>query len=344
MTARSSYIALQNIIKDLNQTTLPRLPPAMGFHGDVEYMTQVDIWKKWIEWEKSDPLVIKDEDIAAYRSRVVYVYKQALMALRFWPPTWFEAAEFCFQNEMESEGNDFLIQGIAANPESCLLAFKRADRIELTTTSEEGEASLKRRGDAVREPYDKLLNALYELIDQVKRRESRGIARLKEAFAAQQAESAAGAKEDDEDEDASPEDGQKDEKEAAFKAQIEAIEKGSSAQIRLLSRTISFAWIALMRAMRRVQGQGKVGDVIGGSRQIFSDARKRGRITSDVYVASALIEYHCYKDPAGTKIFERGVRLFPTDELFALEYLKHLIAINDITSKLSANHSFSPTR
>lgn len=88
-----------------------------------------------------------------------------------------------------------------------------------------------------------------------------------------------------------------------------------------------------MRAMRRVQGKGKVGDAVGGSRQIFTDARKRGRLTSDVYVASALLEHHCYKDPAATKIFERGMKLFPDDENFALEYLKHLIAVNDITSQ-----------
>jgi cleavage stimulation factor subunit 3 len=88
-----------------------------------------------------------------------------------------------------------------------------------------------------------------------------------------------------------------------------------------------------MRAMRRIQGKGKPGE-LQGSRQVFADARKRGRITSDVYIASALIEYHCYKDPAATKIFERGAKLFPEDENFALEYLKHLIDINDVISKL----------
>jgi cleavage stimulation factor subunit 3 len=87
-----------------------------------------------------------------------------------------------------------------------------------------------------------------------------------------------------------------------------------------------------MRAMRRVQGKGKVGATVGGSRQIFNDARIRGKITSDVYVASALIEHNVYKDAAGTKIFERGAKLFPEDEVFLLEYLKHLSSIGDTTS------------
>ena len=119
------------------------------------------------------------------------------------------------------------------------------------------------------------------------------------------------------------------------KLQTDALINGNAAQVKLISRTISFVWIAMMRAMRRVQGKGKVGEPIGGSRQVFTDARAKGRLTSDVYVAAALVEHCCYKDPAATKIFDRGMKLFKEDEQFALEYLKHLISINDTTSKLS---------
>lgn len=318
--------------RELSRTTLPRLPPALGFDGDVEYMKQVELWNRWINWEKDDNLVLKDEDVAAYRARVLYVYKQAIMALWFWPQTWFDAAEFCFENELETEGNDFLSQGIAANPESCLLAFKRADRIESTTSNEGGEVGIKRRGDAVREPYMKVLDALYEILNQAKSREAQTISKIKENFAAQQ-QQAEVADPSYEDEDDQPEESKANRNEAALKAQIEALQRGNLVQVNLLSRTISFAWIALMRAMRRTQGKGKPGDPIGGSRQVFADARKRGRLTSDVYVASALIEYHCYKDAAATRIFEKGIRLFPNDEYFALEYLRHLISINDVTSK-----------
>ncbi|KAF2144565.1 uncharacterized protein K452DRAFT_295997 [Aplosporella prunicola CBS 121167] len=330
MTARSSIIALENITKDLRRTTLPQLPPALGFEGDVEYVKQVDIWKKWIAWEKEDPLVLKDEDISAYKARVIYVYRQALMALRFWPEMWFDAAGFCFQNDKETEGNDFLAKGCEANPESCLLAFKRADRIEQMTATEEGEESIIRRGEAVREPYQKALDALYALIQKTKARETTTIERIKENFAQQNPESEE-EKSDEEDDEEEGNDANK-AKEAALRAQIDAIQKGNAAQIKLLSRTVSFAWIALIRAMRRIQGKGRPGERIGGFRQVFADARKAGRITSDVYVASALIEHHCYNDPAATKILERGMKLFPEDEEFALEYLKHLIAKNDITN------------
>ncbi|KAI9799008.1 MAG: hypothetical protein M1825_004904 [Sarcosagium campestre] len=330
MTARSSYVELDNITRGLQRTTLPKLPPVTGFDGDEEYATQVQLWKRWIDWEKNDPLVLKDEDVSAYKTRVVFVYKQALMALRFWPALWFDASEFCFQQGLDSEGNDFLIQGMAANPESCLLAFRKADNLEQTLPADEGEEGLKRRGAAVRQPFDAVLDALYDLISKAKARENAEITRIEEASNTRLL-SPSFSKEDDDDDDDENE-AQAAAKEAAKQAKIKTIQDGSAVQIRILSRAISFTWIALMRAMRRIQGRGKVGGEVGGSRQIFTDARKRGRLTSDVYIASALIEYHCYKDPAATKIFERGMKLFPEDETFALEYLKHLIAINDVTN------------
>lgn len=332
MTARSSNTELDNITRGLHRTTLPKLPPAVGCDGDDEYLRQVELWRKWIQWEKDDPLVLKDEDAAAYQARVIHAFKQAVMALRFWPEMWFEASEFCFANGLDKEGNDFLTQGLAANPESCLLAFKRADRIESTLPVDESEEGLKRRGAAVREPYDKVLDALYDLIAKTRAREAEEVARIEESSVKQRHESPQPSsrkafEDEDENEDESHVG------EAAKQAQIKMVQEASAVQLQLLSRTISFCWIALMRAMRRIQGKGKINDAIGGSRQVFTDARKRGRLTSDVYVASALIEYHCYKDPAATKIFERGMKLFPDDESFALEYLKHLIAINDVTSR-----------
>ncbi|KAI9738217.1 MAG: mRNA 3'-end-processing protein rna14 [Cirrosporium novae-zelandiae] len=329
MSARSSYTELHNFTKDLHRTTLPRLPPTPGFDGDTDYLKQLDIWKRWIQWEKYDPLVLKEEDPAAYRTRIIHVYLQALMAMRFWPELWFDAAEFCFSQGMEEKGKKFLDQGLAANPESCLLAFKKADRLETTTTNDEGDEGIKMRGALVREPYDKVLDALYDLIGKVKTREAQDIAQIEKQFAENDGQSLT-PKRDDDDED--KEYDNVDSREASKKAQIETVQKATAPELAMLSKTISFAWIALMRAMRRIQGKGKIGDSIGGSRQIFADARKRGRITSDVYLASALIEYHCYKDPAATKIFERGMRLFPEDENFALEHLKHLMAINDITN------------
>ncbi len=335
MTARSSYIQLSNITRNLRRTTLARLPPALGFDGDREYGEQLEIWKKWIQWEKDDPLVLKEgneEERKQWRTRVVFVYQQAVMDMRFWPELWYDAAEFCFQNNLDPEGNEFLAQGVYANPESCLLAFRRADRVELTTSNGDGDDGIVRRGAAVREPYDKVLDALYELITKTKDREGVEIAKI-EAQAVSNEEQLPNGNHDDEENDDGDE---ADSKTKRKVAQIEAVKGVTAMQIRVLSKTITFVWIALMRAMRRVQGKGKINDKIGGSRQIFNDARKRGRLTHDIYVASAMIEYHCYEPEATKKIYERGLKLFPEDEMFALEYIKHLTLTNDHISMLSA--------
>lgn len=330
MTARTCYTQLQNMTRDLNRTTLPRLPPAPGFEGEAHFMRQVQLWKEWIDWEKDDNLVLKDDDPKTFRKRILFTYKQALMALQFWPEVWYDASEYCFENGMEKEGLDFLKQGIAANPESSLLAFKMADRIELTTTNDDGnDPGAKSRMAKVRDPYDKVLNALYDLAAKTKAKEGLEVAKI-EASSKTSTDAALRNNEPDEENDEDPIEAES--RRAAVQAQIDAVKQDAATQIALLQKTISYAWIALIRAARRIQGKGMSGEKSGGFRVIFGDARKKGKITSDVYVENALIEYHCYKDPVGTKIFERGMKLFPEDETFALEYLKHLIAINDITS------------
>lgn len=327
MSARSANTAIENQTHGLIRTTLPKLPPALGFEGDQEYLHQVELWKRWIQWEQEDPLVLKTDELDVYKQRVLYTYKQAVMALRFWPEMWIDAAEWCFANGMDKEGDTFLDDGIAANPESCLLAFKKADRLESNLSESDGGPTEK--GAIVRAPYDRLLDSLYDLIKRLKVREERDLAKLEESSAIDDSISAIISKAaDDEDEESEASD--KAAREEAKANQRKAIQDGYATQTKLLQKTLSFAWIALMRAMRRIQGKGSIKD--GGSRKILSDARARGKLTSDVYVANALIEHHVYKDPAGTKIFERGAKLFPEDENFILEYLKHLLSIGDTTS------------
>ncbi|KAL9079522.1 MAG: hypothetical protein Q9157_001580 [Trypethelium eluteriae] len=324
VTARGANIALSNITKGLKRTTLPTLPPRPGFDGEAEYLEQVEIWKRWINWEKDDPLVLKEEDANAYKDRIVHVYKQALMALRFWPEMWYDAAEFCFQNGREPKGEEFLSQGIAANPESSLLAFWQAERCELAPAESDAQ-----RARAVRVPYDKLLDTLYALHDKTKAREAQAVTRLKQASADDKAFSPPA--KDNDDDDFSKAQSELIAREEARRLQIAAVQKGYEAELLDLQKLISSAWIGLMRASRRIIGKGDPKDSTGagGLRATFLEARKRGRILSDVYVASAHLEWQCYNDATALKLFDRGIRLFKTDEYFALEYLKYLVATND---------------
>ncbi|KAK4124646.1 hypothetical protein N657DRAFT_595714 [Parathielavia appendiculata] len=338
MSAKSANTALENITRGLQRTTLPRLPPAPGFDGDQEYMEQVEIWKKWIAWEKSDPLDLKDDKDQPdlYQKRILYVYNQALMALRFWPEMWVDAAQWCFDNNITAKdggpaGLDFLTRGIEANPESVLLALKHADYIESTYPIEENDEAKIARGKAVRAPYNKVLDTLYDIVKSVKDRETAEIARIEEAAKAAGENATSKSDEDDEeDEDARSSDTSA--KDSRLNDRLRAVKQGYAAQTQLLSRTISFVWIALIRAMRRIQGKGKPNTELGGMRQAFQDARHRGRLTSDVYAAVAQLEWTIYKDPAGGKIFDRGAKLFPEDEYFTLENIKYLHSRDDFTN------------
>lgn len=325
---------LQNITRDLKRTTLPILPPALGSEAHDEYMSQLEIWKKWIRWEKEDHLELMDEDRKAYQGRIILVYKQALMALRFWPEMWFDAAEFSYSEGLEDVGNDFLAQGSAANPESCLLAFKQADRIELRGLSGDGDEALIRRGAAIREPYNKLFDALYSLQDKTKDREGQEIARIEAEFTLQKEQQSIIRMQQDDDEN-NDNDTELAELEQRKASNIEAAKKSTVSQLDMLKNIVTQAWIALMRSMRRVQGKGRPNDPVGGFRQIFADGRKSGwRINSELYIQSALIEYHCYEKDTGRKVFDRGLKLYPEDEVLALAYIKHLIDTSDHTSKM----------
>ncbi|KAF3906543.1 hypothetical protein ABW20_dc0107631 [Dactylellina cionopaga] len=335
MTARSSLLSLRNTTNGLIRATLPRLPPVPGFDGYEEYMQQVEIWKKWIQWEKNDPLVLAQEpnpeDLTGFNNRIIYVYKQALMALRFWPEMWFEAAEFCFSISRDKEGVDILTQGMKANPESCLLHFRYAEYLESSVPAPpaEDKEAVKKRSAPVREVYDKILEVYYNLLNKAQEREKENIAHLEEA--AKKAKTNA---EDDDDDDYEPQ------LDSNITSQIAIVKDAAKQETLSISKIISAIWINLMRTMRRIEGHGKVGDIVGGSRQVFTDARKRGKITSDVYVASALIEFHCYKDPSANRIFDRGMKMFPDDEDFVLEYLKHLISTNDLTNARAVFETF----
>lgn len=122
------------------------------------------------------------------------------------------------------------------------------------------------------------------------------------------------------------------EKKAAVDEQMESVKAGNRAHLDLLSKIISHVWIALMRATRRIQGKGMPNEKGAGFRTIFNEARKKGKLTPDFYVESALIEWNCYRDATGTRILERGVKLFPEDIYLPLEYIKHLISKDDITN------------
>ena len=334
MTARAARTQLDQKLDGLDRKSLPVLPPLYGCAGEDAFATQVENWRGWLQWEKEDPLVLKDEDFEAYRRRIVFVYRQATMYLRFYPQIWFEAADWCSEQgteEMQKMSEEFLNSGIEACPESVLLTLKKADRVESGLESGSTDEIAIRNGELLDPIYEGLLKALYALHKKLVERMNRSFTEVREYFASLPPE-------EDEDMDGQGDDDDESQNEKPLsraqkmEEQLKAVRTATVSYQDVLKKTISYVWVSKLRAFRRIQGQGQPGKAKKGFRGVFAEARPRGQLTSEVYIANALMEWRCYQDKSADKIFERGLKLFPTDEIFALEYIKHLISNNDDTN------------
>lgn len=337
MTARTARTQLEQRTAGLERSSLPVLPPLEGCKGDDEFADQVAKWREWIAWEKEDPLVLKDEDVEAYPKRVLYVYKQATMQLRFYPEMWFNAATWCFEQgtaSMIKDGEDFLDNGITACPESVLLALKKLERMEGSLESGNTDEVAIRNGERLDAVFEGVHKPLYALHKKMQERTKKSVQQIQEYFNSLPPEDEMDVQieEDGKDDEDSPTEKLKD-RAQQMQDQIEAVRATDSSHQEALKRTISYIWVEKMRAFRRVQGQGNPNKPKKGFRGVFGEARPRGQLTSEVYIASALMEFQCYKEKeTAKKIFERGLKLFPFDEVFALAYIKYLGNINDDTN------------
>uniref|UniRef100_A0A1I7TA54 Suf domain-containing protein n=1 Tax=Caenorhabditis tropicalis TaxID=1561998 RepID=A0A1I7TA54_9PELO len=78
---------LQTMTRGLNRQAVS-VPPK----GTASEAKQVELWKKLIAWEKTNPL--QTEEYGQFARRVVYTYEQALLCLGYYPDIWYEAAMF----------------------------------------------------------------------------------------------------------------------------------------------------------------------------------------------------------------------------------------------------------
>nr|XP_002126480.1 cleavage stimulation factor subunit 3 [Ciona intestinalis] len=88
------YVNARRVSKELEATTrsLQRHNPATPPCGSVEEAKQVLVWKKYIDWEKSNPL--RSESLTVISKRVMFAYEQCLLCLGHHPDVWYEAAQY----------------------------------------------------------------------------------------------------------------------------------------------------------------------------------------------------------------------------------------------------------
>lgn len=91
MNARRVAKELEIVTRGLNRN-LPALPPSLS----KDEMKQVELWKKYIAFEKSNPL--RSEDTALVTRRVMFATEQCLLVLTHHPAVWHQAAQFLDQS------------------------------------------------------------------------------------------------------------------------------------------------------------------------------------------------------------------------------------------------------
>ena len=93
----------ENVTRPLERH-LPALPP--GFMGnEEEEIRQLNAWKRYILWEKQNPLKLENQQEVT--KRVLYAYEQSFLCLAYHPDFWHEAAYYIFnQSKLLNDENE----------------------------------------------------------------------------------------------------------------------------------------------------------------------------------------------------------------------------------------------
>ncbi|KAL3317779.1 Cleavage stimulation factor subunit 3 [Cichlidogyrus casuarinus] len=243
--ARRVAKEFEAITKGLSKN-MPSVPP----QNTAYEVKQVELWKKYIQWEKDNPL--RTEDPIVITKRVMFAYEQCLLCLGHHPDIWYEAASYLEQaskhlsdrgdqeaaNQFANETAAMYERGIAVLKDNMMLYFAYADY-------EEGRGKMTK------------VNSIYKKL------------------------------------------------------------------ISLKSVDPTLSYIQFMRFCRRSEN-------IADARIVFKLAREDTRISHQVYVAAAMLEYFCSKDLSiAHKIFDLGLKRFPDSAEFVQCYLDFMSYLNE---------------
>lgn len=131
MKARSLYQEWSNVTKNLRRVAPLNLRSANKKNlpqnnTDAEYVKQLNVWGKWIAWEKENKLVLPEESLKA---RIAYVYKQSILYMLFSPETWYNYSMSIDENDTSNQ-KQLLSYALKANPTSPSLTIKLAELYE----------------------------------------------------------------------------------------------------------------------------------------------------------------------------------------------------------------------
>ncbi|RUS90701.1 hypothetical protein EGW08_001505 [Elysia chlorotica] len=92
------YMSARRVAKEYEVATrgLDKNNPSVPPQNSFTEVKQVELWKKYIAWEKKNPLRSEDQTIVT--KRVMFAYEQCLLCLGHHPDIWIEAAAYLDQS------------------------------------------------------------------------------------------------------------------------------------------------------------------------------------------------------------------------------------------------------
>ncbi|KAI8607352.1 hypothetical protein BC830DRAFT_1048334, partial [Chytriomyces sp. MP71] len=309
MTARMAFRELKLITAAIDAAQSTWVPtPTSWTETDYEI---IRAWKRYIAWEKTNPLRLDDASIVS--ARVMYAYKSSLAMMRFFPELWYDAARYLIDVGKMDEAASLLAQGAEALPRSLILTFALAEL----------EESRKKDFGEMAKLFDALLAHLETWITETNAKYDAErdtlMALLRGGDAAATPLESSGW--DGEQRELERE--KEKERNTEIEEKVEIARKRRLGKIR---EAWSLVWIVYMRVARRSES-------VKVARNLFKQAKKSELCTHHVYVASALMEYYASKDVGiACRIFEAGMKVFGEDDAnseYIACYLEFLIQQND---------------
>lgn len=314
MEARSWNTEWRNLTEGLlRRETIPARP---GDEYSKILKKQIELWHRWIDFEKKNKLNLNEENL---NERIEYVYKQALFALPFVPEMWFRYTDFLLQVNEDanlSKCVQLLIDGLKMNPRSFLLSFQLSELYEKDNSSEKAIGVYGELLAILMNDFELLHQNIDSIASSVKPRENPASNLEKGDPVVSKDSDIADNKEDDDINDnvyqLSESDGQK---------LVDLKVKQQD-----LSDSITLVYIKHMNTSKRLNG-------IKEARKVFKRARDSFRaIGPEIYVENALMEYHSENQTIASRVFDLGMNKFKNDGAFLLAYLDFLVMINKAES------------
>lgn len=247
------FVNVKRVAREYENVTRPleRHVPAIPPQGTNDELKQILSWKRYIAWEKQNPL--KSDDKIYVLKRVMFAYEQSFLCLAYHPDIWLEAAAFLIE-----QSKSFLEAGIETESNKCA----------------DDAARLYDRATNTFMKHNTLLYLVY----------------------------------------------------ADFEENRQHYTKCEEIYKKCLDNTqndTTLVYIHYMRFMRRIHG-------IKAARDVFKLGRADRRVSYQLYIAAAEMEYYCTKDKTvALKIFQLGADKFPNSHDFMLHYIKYMDHLNE---------------